>query len=341
MRRVSLIVAVLLNGSLWASSAPALSRFEFTEPHMGTLVRLVLYAPDAAVAQRAAKDAFARIAALDVTLSDYRESSELMDVSRRSGGAAVRVSEDLFRVLHAAQDVARRSDGAFDVTSGPLSVLWREARRQRILPDPARVAAARALVGAGKLELDEGTRTVRLREAGMRLDVGGIAKGFAADEAAAVLGRAGIGRALVAAGGDIVVTAPPPGAQGWRIAVADVDGADRPPAGYLTLREAAVSTSGDAEQFLLLDGVRYSHIFDPRSGRAVAGPSSVTVIAATGTVSDALATAVSVLGGEEGTRLVDATEGAAALIVTAGPDGRQIYESKRWRAVGGFAAGGK
>ena len=304
---------------------------------MGTLVRLVLYAPEASAAERAAKDAFARIRALDMILSDYRESSELMEVSRRSGGGPVSVSEDLFRVLHAAQDVARRSDGAFDVTVGPLSVLWREARREKVLPDPARVDVARRLVGAGKMELDEGKRTVRLRDAGMRLDVGGVAKGFAADEAAAVLGRAGISSALVAAGGDIVVTAPPPGAAGWRIAVAALEGADRPPAGYLTLHDAAVSTSGDAEQFLLVNGLRYSHIFDPRTGRAIAGPSSVTVIAARGTTSDALATAVSVLGGEPGTRLVDETDGTASLVVVAGADGRKRYESKRWRAFGGFA----
>ena len=153
-----------------------------------------------------------------------------------------------------AQRVARDSGGAFDVTSGPLSVLWRHARRVREIPEATSVAAARELVGPDKLELDERRRTVRLTTPGMQLDLGGIAKGFAADEAAGVLTRHGIGAALVAAGGDIVATGPPPGRDGWRVAVASIEGAG-PPAGYLNLRDAAVSTSGDAEQFVVLAGV--------------------------------------------------------------------------------------
>ena len=163
----------------------------------------------------------------------------------------------------------------------------------------------------------------------MQLDLGGIAKGFAADGAAQVLSRHGIGRALVAAGGDIVATDAPPGQPGWTVAIAGVEGAD---AGSVSLRHAAVSTSGDAEQFVEIGGVRYSHIIDPRTGRALTGRSSVTVVAADGMTSDSLATAVSVLGSEKGMRLVDATEGAAALLVTAGPAGTNAYESKRWRA---------
>lgn len=314
-------------------------RFEYAEPHMGTLVRLVLYAADRAAADAAARSAFDRVKGLNDTLSDYRDSSELMEVSRRSGGPPIPVSDDLFRVLSAARQMAEASGGAFDATAGPLSLLWREARRRQALPDAGRLAAARALVGSEKLELDEARRTVRLRAAGMQLDLGGIAKGFAADEAADVLRRCGIRSALIAAGGDIVVTAPPPGTSGWRVAIAAIGGADAPPAGYLALRDAAVSTSGDAEQHLVVNGVRYSHIFDPRTGRALTGGSSVTVVAPNGTTSDGLATAVSVLGGERGARLVDRTPGAAALIVEAGASGVKTYESRRWRAIGGFIPG--
>ena len=320
-------------------AAPDEQRYEFAEPHMGTLVRLVLYAPDRGAAESAATAAFARVRALDAALSDYRDDSELMQVSRRAGQGPVRVSGDLFRVLNAAQRTARASGGAFDATAGPLSVLWRDARRRQTLPDPAGVAAALAGVGDDKLELDEVGQTVRLRAPGMRLDLGGIAKGFAADEAAAVLHGCGVRSALIAAGGDIVVAAAPPGAPGWRIAVAAIEGADHAPAGYLTLSHAAVSTSGDAEQFMVVDGVRYSHIFDPRTGRALTGRSSVTVVARDGTTSDALATAVSVLGGEGGTRLADKTAGAAALVIQETSGRLRTYESRRWRALGGFAAG--
>jgi thiamine biosynthesis lipoprotein len=330
----ALIVAALaLQGA-----AAAEERFEFTEPHMGTLVRLVFYASDRAAADRAAARAFARIRALDETLSDYRDTSDLTRVSRQAGGEPVPAGDDLFRVLDAAQRFAAASGGAFDVTSGALSLVWREARRRQAAPDPPRIAAALALVGHEKLELDGRRRTVRLRLAGMQLDAGGIAKGFAADEAAVVLKQCGIRRALIAAGGDVVTMAAPPGAPGWRIAVASIDGANGPPAGHLTLHDAAVSTSGDAEQFMAANGVRYSHIFDPRTGMALTGRSSVTIIAPDGTTSDALATAVSVMGAASGSRLVDDTPGAAALIVERRPpdDRVRMYESRRWRTMGGF-----
>ena len=343
--RSAVLAAALLAAALpWRGAAAATERYEYSEPHMGTLVRLVLYAADRAAAGAAAHAAFDRIRALDAALSDYRDASEVTQVSRQSGGPAAPVSDDLFRVLRAAQDMSRASGGAFDVTAGPLSVLWREARRRQVLPDPGRLAAARALVGRDKLELNGDRRTVRLRVAGMQLDLGGIAKGFAADEAAAVLRRCGIASALIAAGGDVVVMAAPPGTAGWRVAVAGIEGGNHPPAGFLTLRDAAVSTSGDAEQFMVVDGVRYSHIFDPRTGQALTGRSSVTIVAPNGTTADALATAVSVLGGTEGIALVDATPGAAALAVVqrdAASPGARSYESRRWRGLGGFAVGGE
>lgn len=298
---------------------------------MGTEVRIVLYAPDAAAASGAAQAAFGRIAILDEALSDYRDSSELIRVSRQSGGGPIEVSEDLFRVLRAAQRIARDSDGAFDVTVGPLSVLWRHARRVREMPDAASVAAARALVGRDKLELDEQRHTVRLTTPGMQLDLGGIAKGFAADEAAAVLTRCGIGAALVAAGGDIVATGPPPGRDGWRVAVASIEDAGRP-AGYIILRDAGVSTSGDAEQFVVLGGVRYSHVFDPRTGAALTGRRSATVVARDGMTADALDTAVAVMGAVKGLALVESTPGAGALVVEETGGVSRTHESSRWRA---------
>ena len=315
-----------------AHAPSAIERYEYAQPHMGTEVRIVLYAPTAAAAADASQAAFARIAQLDDELSDYRETSELMRLSRQAGGEPVKVSDDLFRVLRASQQLFRRSDGAFDATVGPLSVIWRRARRLSEMPDPARLAEARRLVGSDKLDLDDDGRTVRLKAPGMRLDLGGIAKGFAADEAAAVLSNRGIGAALVAAGGDIVVTGPPAGAEGWRIAVASLGGADRPPARDLTLHHAAVSTSGDAEQFLASDGVRYSHIIDPRTGWATTGRTSVTIVAPNGATSDGLATAVVVLGWAKGLRLVDSTPGAAGLVMEAGGDGIRTHESSSMRS---------
>lgn len=336
-----LVAAVLLIAATVSPRAEStLARFDYSQPHMGTLVRIVLYAPSEPVAVAGVNAAFARIAALDAALSDYRDSSELMQVSRQAGGGPVPISDGLFRVLRASQQVARASDGAFDVTAGALSVLWRQARRQNAMPDAERIAAARALVGHTKLELDEASRTVRLRQPNMQLDLGGIAKGFAADEAVAVLATRGIRRALVAAGGDIVAAEPPPGAESWRIAIATLDGGDRAPSDHLALRNAAVSTSGDTEQFLVVGGIRRSHIFDPRTGQALSGRSSVTTVAPTGAMSDALATAVSVMGPVAGLRLVDTIPEASAFVAQERGGAVETYASSRWQVVAAGVAQG-
>jgi thiamine biosynthesis lipoprotein len=313
--------------------APDHDRFELSEAHMGTLVRIVLYAPDAEQAGRAARAAFDRVAELDAVLSNFRDTSEVATVGRAAGGTPVPVGIDLFVLLQRSQALAERSEGAFDVTVGPLSELWRRARRNRAPPAPKAREEALGRVGWRALRLDPEGRTARLEREGMRLDLGGIAKGYAADEAQAVLRRFGIGCALVAASGDIVVTAPPPGSAAWRIAIAALPGGPEPP--VLLLRDAAVSTSGDESQGFEANGVRRSHIVDPRTGEALQGRSSVTIVARDGATADSLATAVSVLGAEQGARLVDETEGAAAFVVRLEPGaGRaEVYQSSRFGDV--------
>jgi len=329
---------LLLPPAASAAAAEPRARYEFTEPHMGTTFRIVLYASTGDEAERAAHATFARVADLDRILSDYKADSELSLLGRRAGGPPVAVGPDLWRVLSAAQEWARRSDGAFDVTVGPVVQLWRRARRIGERPTEAALASARTLVGYDKLRLDGVARTAWLAEAGMRLDLGGIAKGFAADEAQAVLRAHGITRALVAAGGDIVVSGPPLDREGWSVEVALPPPLHDPGGHPLELRDAAVSTSGDAEQFVILGGVRHSHIVDPRTGMALTGRSGVTIIARTGTEADALATAVSVLGPRRGIDLVEATPGAAAKIAREGPAGVERVESKRWKERAGRLA---
>ena len=312
------------------AAEPRLARFEFSQAHMGTLFRIVLYAPDAGTARTASDVAFRRIAELDDIMSDYKPVSELMQLCARAGGPPVAVSEDLFRVLAAAQDLAERSDGAFDVTVGPVVRLWRRARRRHERPDPERLSKALELVGYQKLRLDPAARTVQHLKPGMLHDLGGIAKGYAADEALATLKRYGIESALVAGGGDIAVAGPPPGKQGWRIAIAPLEPAGIPnrksKIQNLLLRDAAVSTSGDAEQHVEIGGVRYSHIVNPKTGVALTGRSSVTVVARNCTTSDGLATAVSVIGPERGLELIKDTPGAGALFVKETPEGIRSWE---------------
>jgi FAD:protein FMN transferase len=323
------LCSLALSGVL---SEPTPRRYEYAQSHMGTEFRVVFYAHDPEVANKASVAAFERIARLDATMSDYARTSELNGVCRRAGEGPVPVSEDLFGVLDRARELAAKTGGAFDVTCGPVVRLWRKARRTGELPEKARLAEALALVGPDKLRLDRKSRSVALAKAGMQLDLGGIAKGYAADEALAVLGRFGIRRALVAAGGDVAVGDAPPGERGWRVAVAPL-GSDGGTPPQFMLRDAAVSTSGDAEQFVEIGGVRYSHIVDPRTGIGVTGRSGVTVVAPDATTSDSLATAISVLGSDEGLRLADATEGVAARFVSRQSSGDTVFESKRWSAV--------
>ena len=184
IRSVALLLACAV---LARPPAAGLTRFEFQQPHMGTTVRVVLYASDAPAAEALAAAAFSRMAALEDRLSDYRESSELMALCRAAGDAPVPVSHDLFTVLTAAHAFASRTDGAFDVTVGPVSRVWRHARATGELPDSSRLAEAQRLVGFAKMQLSPERRTVRLAERGMLLDLGGNREG--------VRGRRGSGGA--------------------------------------------------------------------------------------------------------------------------------------------------
>jgi thiamine biosynthesis lipoprotein len=301
---------------------------------MGMTFEVTLYAADEATANRAAEAAFRRIAKLNAILSDYDPSSELSRLSDTAGsGQAVKLSDPLWFVLHRSQDLAQRTAGAFDVTVGPLVKLWRRARRQKELPDPKRLAEARAAVGYQHVKLDPVSRTATLARPGMRLDLGGIGAGYAVDQALAVLKEHGIQRAMVDASGDIGVSDPPPGATGWKIGIAPLEKPDGPPSRYLLLSNAAVTTSGDAFQHVEIAGRRYSHIVDPKTGMGLTRPMSVTVIARDCITADSLATAVCVLGPEDGLRLIERTPEAAALIVHGEKGQSRTEVSRRLNAL--------
>jgi thiamine biosynthesis lipoprotein len=262
---------------------------------MGMPVRIRLYAANGRTAESAARAAFARIAALDQMMSDYRPDSELTRLDE-AGDAWSVASPELFSVLRRAVEIARATDGAFDPTVGPLVRIWREARVTGRMPDRPMLDAARARVGWHRIAFDVPRRAIRLELPGMQLDLGGIAKGFILQEALTSLRAQGVRRALVEAGGDIVVGDAPPGRQGWRIDAAGarpefIERAER-------LANAALATSGPTAQFLEIDGVRYSHVIDPRTGVGLTNQVTARVIAPDGATADALATALTVLGKE-------------------------------------------
>lgn len=307
-------------------------RYAFSQPHMGTIFRIVLYAPDKDQAEDVADQAFARVEQLDRIMSDYRETSELMSLCRRAGSGPVRVGRDLYEVIERAQKIAAESDGAFDITIGPVVKLWRRARRTRELPRDERLQAALALTSYKLIHLNPSASTVELEKSGMQLDLGGIAKGYAADAALAIISRNNIKSALVAAGGDIAVSHAPPAARGWRVALGALDPARKNK--ILWLQNAAVSTSGDEQQNVEIGGQRYSHIVDPRTGIGVTGHSATTVIAPDAATTDAFATALSVLGHTRALRLIDVNgnHGIAASISVAEGEQVRTYNSARWTA---------
>lgn len=289
-----LCVALLFVVSRAGAGEPA-KPHEFVAVHMGMPVRIVMYTPDESTARLAASAAFTRVAALDAMMSDYRPDSEVRRLARRPR-EWVTVSAELFAVVRRAVDIARASDGAFDPTIGPVVALWRDARRTGRLPDPAAIHAARALVGWHQIGLDAGRPAIRLAVPGMLLDLGGIAKGYILQDALRALRTTGVSRALVEAGGDIVVGDAPPGREGWHI---DTPGSNAAfTARAARLANAALATSGATAQFVEVEGIRYSHVVDPRTGLGVTHDLIARVIADDGGTADAIATALSVLGEE-------------------------------------------
>ena len=329
-RICSLLVLASLTPScvLTRGEKRALTRYEYQQPEMGLPFRMVLYARDRPSADSSSAAAFVRIKQLNDIMSDYEAESELSRLSRSSGqGRAVAVSNDLWFVLKRAEKLAERSGGAFDVTVGPYVMLWRKARREMKLPDPARLAEARQAVGYTHVRLDPKGRTVELMVPGMRLDLGGIAKGYAVDEALKVLRRLGIKSALVAGGGDMAVSDPPPGKKGWRIELAALDATNAPPARFVSLSHAALATSGDLFQRLEIDGRRYSHIVDPHTGIGLTDHSLVNVIAPDCITADSLTKVVSVLGPKKGLEFIEATPSAAARVIRQPGDKIELNES--------------
>ncbi len=302
--------------------------YEAVEPHMGTLFRIKLYAADENQARRAFQAAFARIAALDHALSDYQPDSELNRLSETAVQHPVRVSDDLYRIIESSQALSRETGGAFDLTIGPLTHLWRDARRQNRLPDPAGIARAKAKCGYRHLHLDRALHTVKLDQAGMQLDAGGIAKGYAADEALRTIAASGIASALVAASGDLAFGDGPPGEPGWKIGIDALDSANAPFTRVMRLSNGAVSTSGSSEQHLDAGGVRYSHIIDPATGMGLTHDITVSVIAHRGIDADSLATTLSVLGVRRGLALVKHHRDTSAVILL-NENGRLLYRESR------------
>lgn len=281
---------------------------------MGMPVRIVFFARDEQTANTIANDAYSRLRELDAVLSDWKADSELMRLNAQAGSGPVEVSRDLFAALKASERFVAMSDGAFDPTVGPIVRLWRTAREKQAMPDVDALVQALDRVGFSLVRLDETNRTIELSKPGMQLDLGGIGKGIAADAVATLLRERGIESFLLDLGGDLLLGDPPPGTLGWAVRI---DATSE----VLTLSRMAIATSGDAHQFVEIDGRRFSHIVNPRTGLGLTHRLQVTVLAPDATSADALASAVSVLGRERGAALLDAQFRTAGVIVGPNEEG--------------------
>ena len=281
---------------------------------MGTYMAVTVYAPDEASGRRAIAAAFQRVEEVEAATSTYREQSDVSKLNRAAGGPALKVSPHLWAVLHRAAEVSAETQGAFDVTVGPLVSLWKRTWKKGKPATDAEVAAAKALVDYRAVRLLDGSRA-QLLKPGMAVELGGIAKGYAVAQAIDAIREAGLQTALVDAGGDIYALGAPPERGGWLIGVRDPKNPGKILPKPLKLRNQAVATSGDYEQYGTVGGHRYSHILDPRTGRPIEGMTSVTVVAPDATTADAYATATSVLGPKDAIEFAEKRPGIEMMIL--------------------------
>jgi FAD:protein FMN transferase len=295
------------------ASAPASGWLRREEAIMGTSISVELWSEDRAAGESAIAAVMGEMHRIDRAMSPHKPDSELSRINRDAAAAPVPVSAEMARLLSRANDFAQLSGGAFDITYAAVGQLY--DYRRRIRPTDEALAQARAAVGYRHLSLDMRARTVRFNRPGMRIDLGGFAKGHAVDNAAAILRHCGIRHANVAAGGDSRVIGDHRG-RPWTIGIRD----PRRPgemAALLPLEDVSISTSGDYERFFDADGERFHHLIDPATGKSPSGVHSVTVLADDGLTTEALSKSVFVLGVEKGLRLIQSQRGVDAVVVDA------------------------
>jgi thiamine biosynthesis lipoprotein len=297
--------ALALPGAAEPSCAPTEQLHRMSHSTMGSQIEVQAYTAEPAALGRVVAEGFAAVDALDARWSLYRPDSELARLNRRaSGGETVPVAPDLFELLQVAADVHRMTGGAFDVTVGPLVRLWGFLEGRPHWPQPEELEACRRRTGFAHVQLDTDGRTLRFLLPAMALDLGGIAKGYAVDLLAGRLRRAGVERFLVDFGSTQLASGSPPRQAGWYLYLRPTWN-DRLPMRKVVARDASLSTSSNDQRFWVRDGRIYGHVLDPRTGLPTPHRGSVSVLAPSATLSDALSTAFLVMGREAAGRLLD------------------------------------
>ena len=314
---IAILLLALVGGAAHAGqSATESHAFRYV---MGTSVQVQAFGADEATRRAAIDEAFAAFAEVDRLMSNYRDDSELALINRSAARDAVSVSEPMFSVLDAARRVSSASNGAFDITVGPLVRLWGFHDKTPHLPTAAELAKVRPLVDYRHLVLDAEHHTVRFVHPGVELDLGGIAKGFAVEIAADILRRKGLS-GFIDAGGNQYLLGTPPGKRTWTVGIKNPDMPDRV-IGVVETSEISVSTSADYANFLVANGRKYGHILDPHTLEPSSAALSVTILSRDGTLADAMSKAAFILGPKAGLALVNQFPAMSAIILYRKADG--------------------
>lgn len=294
---------------------------------MGTFARVVSVHDDQQVNARAIDAAFEQMRRIEQLMSVHEPNSQLSQLNRTGHRQPAAVDRAVFELVQKSLEISRLSGGAFDITAGPVITLWQQADKHGRAPAEHQIRQALAKVGSDKILLDGDNSTIAFAVEGVKLDLGGIAKGYSVDLAIEAMRREGVKGAMVDLGGDIrCFGVAGQGRQNWQIGLQDpsLAQAHKPNTNaliVLSLEEAAITTSGHYHRFIELEGRRHSHIVDTRTGKSATGPASTTIIAADTATADALATAVAVLGKTKGLELIESLDGVEAILIdTHNPD---------------------
>ena len=300
-------------------------KFSYSEMKMGSAFNLIIVSADSNKANHLARKSYELVDSLNHIFSNYDSSSELSKINASAGLLPYKMSTAMLDLVQKSQYAYIQSKGAYDISIGPLSSLWRKARKAKLFPEASTVLATKKLVGLNQVKINKRLGTIFLPNANMQLDFGGIAKGYIAGWVINYLKANGIQQALADAGGDIVMSGAPMNSKGWVIGVNVPETTDDLINKKLQLSNCSVATSGDVYQFIEYKGVKYSHIINPLTGYGVTNLRNVTIIAKTGATADWLATACSILPIKEAKQL--AISHQAALLITTLKNGKLVFEA--------------
>lgn len=312
-----------MQGNETLTIAPALHRKVLKL--MGNRFEITVVSENEKWAAKRIDDAVSEISRIERLLTTFNESSQTNLINRNAGIAPVKVDKEVFDIIKRSKRISDITQGAFDITYGSVDKkLWNFDKTMTSLPDPVTAKKAVHLINYRNVILDETNCTVFLKEKGMRIGFGGIGKGYAAERAKIILQQKGVKSGVVNAAGDLTAWGLQPDGKEWTIGIADPDSA-RHPFSYLSITDMAIATSGNYEKYVMIDGKKYSHTIDPKTGLPVHGIKSVTIICPNAEIADAMATPVMIMGIKVGLNMVNQVKGLGCIIID---DDNNIHTSK-------------